>query len=405
MIKKLQFKFVLIIMTIFTIVLFGILCSLNIDLYLKNKNQIDMLFNQMFMENNKTQPHFAMQSPNSHFSGTIFTIKENHNGQLVDVALKSIEEIEQEDIERIHDLCKNSKKVSGKIENYNFKVYEVPYGKFYVYIDNTMFQGVFNRQFILSIIIGVLSWLLIFIISIYLAKKLTKPVEIAIEKQKQFISDAGHEIKTPLTTISTNIALIDVNDKDKQQIDSIKNEIKRLTDLTNNLLTLSRLENVNNKPQFSEFDLSDVVNSTILSFEATIFEIGKHLEADIDDDIYIFGNAQQFIQLSIIFIDNAIKYSDDGGSIRVTLKKKNSKVYLSFYNTGQGLSKENYNAVFERFYRLDCSRDRRTGGYGLGLSIADRIIKLHNGKINIDGEEGKWINFSLSFNTVNKLTS
>ena len=230
-----------------------------------------------------------------------------------------------------------------------------------------------------------------FVISLLLAKWVTKPVEKTWNEQKQFIADASHELKMPLTVIMTNAEML--NDKSYQgsnRKDLAKNILstsKRMRGLVESLLELARLDN--NKAQISlaDIDLSKLINDSILPFEPLFFESGMQLESDIDNGITALGDKNKLRQVINILLDNALKYSDPAGKVTVKLKRKSSEALLSVSGSGDSLSKEECENIFKRFYRADQSRNDGQS-YGLGLSIADSIIKEHGGKIWAQSEGG-----------------
>ena len=165
--------------------------------------------------------------------------------------------------------------------------------------------------------------------------------------------------------------------------------------LVHDLLDLTRTDENPDRSIFAVFDLSQAVLGTTLEFESRAFEEGRELQYDIQEGVFYRGNEGKIRQLTAILIDNAVKHSEDHGIIDIMLKKSGQKITLSVRNTGVGITEEEREKVFERFYRSDASRSRETGGYGLGLAIAKSITDLHKGKISIQGEEGKHITFSV----------
>jgi signal transduction histidine kinase len=158
-------------------------------------------------------------------------------------------------------------------------------------------------------------------------------------------------------------------------------------------LYLAKSDDGKENLQKSEFDLSRAVTSVVLPFESTIYDAGRTLTVSIQENINMYGIRQRIEQLVAILLDNALKYSNEGGEIKVELKSSGSKKIISVYNTGEGIPAEKQEAIFERFYRLDSSRNRETGGFGLGLSIAKNIVDLHKGKIQLTSEVGKYTEF------------
>lgn len=252
------------------------------------------------------------------------------------------------------------------------------------------------------LLVSVLSLSVIFLFSRYAANKAIKPIKDAFEKQKHFISDASHELKTPLTVINTNIDLIlsnkhDTIENQEKWLNYIKSEGIRMAKLTNDLLYLAKIDNLDITSIHTIFNLSECIENTILPLEAVAFEKKLTLDYDITPDIYIDGNAEQIKQVAIILLDNAIRYSNDCGSITVNLAIQNKEAVLSVKNTGLGIEKENIDKVFDRFYRTDNSRNRQTGGHGLGLAIAKSIIDEHEGSIKISSIVNESTTFIVTF--------
>lgn len=243
-----------------------------------------------------------------------------------------------------------------------------------------------------SVLIGIGGSLALFGISYLLSRWLVAPVEQAFQKQKQFISDASHELKTPLTVISANTELLEKEIGDNKWLSYIQSETKRMNILVHELLTLARLENPNTKVPFQEFSLSDACISVLLPFESVAFEKGIQLDFSIPDSILLHGKEEHIKQVVSIFMDNAIEHTASGGQIKVTLTVNSCKVLLTVANTGESIPKEEQDKIFDRFYRSDTSRNRSSGHYGLGLSIAKAIATEHQGTLYVKCENG-WNSF------------
>jgi two-component system sensor histidine kinase CiaH len=187
-------------------------------------------------------------------------------------------------------------------------------------------------------------------------------------------------------SLNTNVDVLLSNSEDTISNQSkwlyyIKSESERMAKLTNDLLYLTQMDTSNNKMIFSDFDLSQAVENVILTIEAVIFEHNISLEYDIEPDLIIHGNCEQLREVVMILLDNALKYTNEAGSVKVSLKKHNNDALLTVINTGKGISEEHLERIFDRFYRTDSSRTRNSGGYGLGLAIAKAIIHQHSGRI------------------------
>lgn len=288
----------------------------------------------------------------------------------------------------------NHKGNTGMMESYQFYNVEKNNGTLIALTDKTDEKKVMNQFIRTTIIIGALTVILLSFAGYFLSKKSIEPIKYAFEKQKQFISDASHELKTPLTVISANADVLSGEIGNNKWLNYIKSQTERMNLLVNDLLNLTRLENNTSDFICSEFNLSQAVTNTALPFECRAFETNKKFIVNVEDGLTITGSEKHIKQMTAIFIDNALKYSSDGGIVRVTLKKQGDRKILSVYNTGTGVKDSEKDKIFERFYRTDDSRTRQaTGGYGLGLAIAKSIIDKHKFKVSVENDEGKSIAF------------
>lgn len=289
----------------------------------------------------------------------------------------------------------NSKKDRGKISidknKYRYLLkYNPPKDNYsIVFLDRTLEISTINRLLFIFIIITGIGLIFIFFISVLLANWTIKPVAKAWDQQKQFIADASHELKTPLTVISTNTDVILSNSSDTVESQSkwlnyIKNETIRMTKLVNSLLYIAKYDANETKILFKKINLSNIISSICLQYEPLIYENNKKLITDIDNNITIMGDEDKIKQLLNILMDNALKYSLNNGIIKISLKKnKQSNVYITVSNSSETINKEQLNKIFDRFFRIDSSRNRKTGGSGLGLNIAKAIVEIHKGSINV----------------------
>lgn len=276
------------------------------------------------------------------------------------------------------------------------------------YPDNSGYKIVFlditsRHAYLLNLIYTFLAVALVMLVAIYFisrffANKSIKPIKETFDKQKQFIADASHELKTPLAVINTNAEVLLSNGEDTIKNQSkwiyyIKSEVERMTKLTNDLLYLAQSDHSNIKLIFTDFDLSETVESVILAMEASAFENDMLLDYSIQPNVMVNGNMEQIKQVIFILLDNALKYTNPKGKIYLSLKKNNAKAVITESNTGKGIPEEQLDKIFDRFYRVNKSRSRDSGGYGLGLSIAKTIIEQHNGKISVKSKVNETTTF------------
>ena len=323
-----------------------------------------------------------------------FVIMADTSGKFLDIF--NNDEIENSLAQRYIDSILDDGAVSGMIESFQFCKSQKTNGTVFVFTDKSAEMNMLDRLIKTTILIGSVSFILLSVLVVFLSRKSIEPVQKAFEKQKQFISDASHELKTPLTIISANADVLAGEIGDNKWLNYIQSQAYRMSLLVNDLLNLTRLENNSADMTFSEFNLSQAVLNTALPFECQAFEAHKIFNVDVEKNITIVASERHCKQLFAIFIDNAIKHSDENGEIKVSLKKSGDRKIFSVYNTGSGIRDDEKEKIFERFYRSDDSRSRSTGGYGLGLAIAKSIIDYHKFKLSVENIQGKYIKFIIT---------
>ncbi|MCM8710100.1 HAMP domain-containing histidine kinase [Clostridium sp. SYSU_GA19001] len=299
-------------------------------------------------------------------------------------------------------LSENTDKGKFKLDGYYWAFIKMHHMDGYklVFLDITSQQGILTNLIYTFLAVALAMLIVIFFISRFFANKSIEPIKEAFDKQKQFIGDASHELKTPLAVINTNVDVLLSNgeesiDSQAKWLHYIKSEVERMTKLTNDLLYLTQMDYSDMKMIFSEFNLSETIEDVILTMEAVIFENDISLDYDIEPNLTIQGNNEQIKQVVMILLDNALKYTNLKGKVNITLKKSHNNVLLSVTNTGKGIPEEHLSKIFDRFYRVDKSRSRNSGGYGLGLAIAKAIIEQHGGKISASSILNKSTTFTV----------
>lgn len=250
---------------------------------------------------------------------------------------------------------------------------------------------------------------IIYLISLLFANRAIAPVRSAWEKQKQFVADASHELKTPLAAINTNLDVLlshpgSTVQEERKWLGYIKSEVQRMTKLTNDLLYLARVEQ-EQQPVFTErIELSYLAESAILAMEAVAFERNISFVYHICPDTAVIGDCAQIQQVIMILLDNALKYTEKNGTVWIDLKKEDTTVVFSVKNTGKGIAEEQMDKIFDRFYRADEARTGENGSYGLGLPIAKAIVENHHGKIYVNSRENEWTQFFVILPSANGYT-
>ena len=269
-----------------------------------------------------------------------------------------------------------------------------------VFLDVTAYNKTLLELLTTLVVVGLITLMVIFVVSLYFANRAIKPIAGAWEKQKQFVADASHELKTPISIINANYDALLAN-----QEDTIKNQMKwldyirigtdRMAKLTNDLLSLAKLEDVNIETQKTPFDISSAIDEVISPMEAVILEKDIKLSRSIEPDIIIKSDAEKIRQVVRILLDNAVKYTNEKGHIHISLARSKRQVTFSIKNSGKGIPQQDLPKVFDRFYRADPSRTHE-GSYGLGLSIAKTIIHRLGGEIEVTSVENEYTTFTFT---------
>lgn len=276
----------------------------------------------------------------------------------------------------------------GFIGDYRYIIYTSEDEVHIIFLDYGREMSSFRTFLVTGAGVGLIGLLAVLLLLIILSGRIVKPFSENYEKQKRFITDAGHELKTPLTIIDADAEVLEMDIGENEWLHDIKYQTRRLAQLTNSLILLSRMEE---QPQVEkiEFPISDLAEEALETFQALAKTHNKTISGQVEPMLSMIGDEKAIRQLITILLDNAVKYSDDGGKIELSLKKQKNTIHLGVFNTVQSISREDLIHLFDRFYRADKSRNSRTGGYGLGLSIASAIVNTHKGKITASTQDEK----------------
>ncbi len=371
MIKKAQIKFISIIMSILLGV-FAVISGVSIiALNNSNNRNIDHALDEMV----KTIPYAEVTPPQTNS----FIIKTLEN----DWQLISIDQtaFNTDQLTIIVNDIRERQTETGRIDNVYYKFVQVRSEAFLIGLDASNYKSELDTSILRIFLVFLVIYLFLFVIVFLFSFSVFEPIKEAFAKQKQFVSNASHELKTPLTIISANADVLKQEDSNKW-VDNIKNQTERLDTIVTDMLEMAKIDEKTVEIKKEEFNLSDEIIKNALPFDALAFEKGKTLDLDILPDVIYKGDKEGIKKVVNILLDNAVKYASKEGLIKISLYKKNGKNILSVYNTGSAVPANQANKIFERFYRFDNSRARETGGSGLGLSIAKGIADANKWKIS-----------------------
>ena len=386
MLKKLRVKFVLINMLIVTIML-GVIFGF---LYYSTSRNLERESVQM-MRNLALSP--AKPTPPNRRQGDVhlpyFSILIDREGNAIAADGNFYDLSDTEQINSILALTYETNAESGVLKEYRLRFLrtQTPMGSRIVFADMTSEQSTLDHMIRTFLIVGGAAFIVFLIISILLARWAVKPVDRAWQQQKQFVADASHELKTPLTVIMTDAELLHATDcpeNDRKMLTgSILTMSLQMRGLVENLLDLARIDNGSVKEEFGAVSFSDIVSEAVMTFEPVFFEKGLPLRYEIELDIRVNGIESHLKQIISILLDNAGKYASSGGETIMRLYRGTHKhCLLEVSNQGEPISDEDLKNLFKRFYRADKAR-AMNHSYGLGLSIAQSIAEEHHGKIKV----------------------
>lgn len=382
------FHLLIIILTTF---LSSIFIAFNLSIYNKEYNDLKekfMIINST-IQKNSYNPIFM--------ENEVYVVIFNRTGNIDKIINYSSNDLTDSEIKElvINNVNKiNSKKIESLYTS-DYVFMETKEGNL-IMVNNTSTKSYLLKELFKSILVFITLETIQVIISLNITKRIVKPVNEAFIRQKQFIYDASHELKTPIAIISASAEMLEKNPKEKKWLENIKTENNRMNKLVISLLDLSKSENIKENEVYTNVNLSKVIKNKALTFESLIYENSLELDVDVVNDIMFNCNEDRIKELLSILMDNAIKHSLPNSQITVKLSKEKNNIYLSVKNKGKEIPISEREKIFERFYRLDKSRNRDDNRYGIGLSIAKNIVINHNGTISVNCKDG-YTTFMVNF--------
>lgn len=394
MFKKSRKKIVAAIMSILTLLWVGTLCVIYISSYFEvtttNREMLKEHAEQYMFEKpmgGAFDPMKPFPDRGPHFDtnqfklSTFYSVAISYDNKVIEIRNDDAAVYTDAELESAARQVLKKSDANGMIDDLVY--YRIDKGGYTLvsFMDNTIIRESMNTLFRYTLIFGGVAIVALYFLAAYLAKKIVTPLEESYQKQKQFISDAGHELKTPISVVSANAELLAREIGDNQWLANIQYENERMGKLVGQLLELARTENVT--PQVEYLDLSRLVAGGVLPFESVAYENGLTLNSKITDGIIALGNSTQLSQLVSILVDNAIRHSRNGKEVFISLTHTRNNAIFTVINDGEPISQEQMAQLFERFYRADEARNGEDKHYGLGLAIAKAIVEAHHGKIEV----------------------
>jgi signal transduction histidine kinase len=321
------------------------------------------------------------------FQIRFFSVTLSETGEATDVNLRSIVTVDEETAVSMALEAQSKGREKGFSGNYRYLSVQQETGTRWIFLNREPELSTFRMFLWTSCIISLAGFAMVFLLLALFSSRIVRPIAQSYEKQKQFITDAGHELKTPITIIRADADVIEEDLGENEWLSDIRMQTDRLGTLTNDLIYLSRMEE-SAQPSMLDFPLSDVVQEETTPFSAIARTQNKSLSLEIQPRITLHGDEKAVRKLVSILLDNAMKYSPEQGEIALTLKQTGKQIRLNVTNTANNVEKGSADRLFDRFYRADASRNSETGGFGLGLSIAKAVVEAHKGRIHAWSADG-----------------
>ena len=335
-------------------------------------------------------------SPETPFETRYFTVKLDTGGTVLSVDTSKIAAVDESRAEKYARQMFLENSDSGYLESYKYLRGVSEDGSIiYVFLDATRELKSMRSFLVSSLVISGVGIVLIFFLVVFLSDFAIKPIIESYEKQKRFITDAGHEMKTPLTVISANAEIIEMENGESQWIEGIKSQVSKLASLTEKLVVLSKMEE-GIKLEMSEFSVSEAFYDTCAQYKSIAMSKGVNFELLIPENVHMVGNEVELRRCITLLADNAFRYVNDGGNVLVKVQKLAGQVEIRFSNTTSGVEKGSLDRWFDRFYRTDLSRNSDTGGSGIGLSVVQAIVLAHGGDVRAHSDDGITVEFIIT---------
>lgn len=427
MLKKMQRRFIMAAMAAFATVMLVLVVGINIVNYYRTTSTQDGLAASLLEYEQRAYEHRARRNaspnenpkeherknsahqepefppisempgggPEARFTTRFFAVYCDLSENIEVISRDYIYSIDEETAKAYTATVLQKGKEKGYYGDYRYHVKVDDAGSTVLFLNVTSALQFMKSLLIISLVIGFSSLLVVLILVVFFSRYAVRPYVKNMERQKRFITDAGHELKTPITSIATSADIAAMEYEGDEWISNIQKQTARLTRLVGELVALSRLDEEIPFPEKSTFSLSDVAWETAELFSVRAKAEGKNYCQNIEEQITIYGDCNSIQQMISILLDNAMKYSDVGGEIHLDIYRKRRKVCIKVSNTCDLPDTTDLDRLFDRFYRVDESRAANTGGTGIGLAMAQAIVETHGGKIKAERTDEKTICFKV----------
>ncbi len=347
-------------------------------------------------DDGKDRRQFQRFDGEAPFRWRYFSVTLDESGEASAIDVRNIATVDEETALSMALAAAKKGREKGFSGNYRYLGVKESAGTRWTFLNRELELGTARTFLLTSSLISLTGFVMVFLLLVPLSARIVRPIAQSYEKQKRFITDAGHELKTPITIIRADADVLGEDLRENEWIADIRKQTERLSTLTNDLIYLSRMEE-ERKPQMTDFPLSEIVQETAKPFQAVALTQNKTFSVDAAPMLTLHGDERSVRKLVSILLDNAMKYSPDGGSIALSLKKAGRQIRLTVTNTAEGVEKGAQDRLFDRFYRTDASRNSETGGFGLGLAIAKAVAESHRGRIRAFSPDGASLTVEATF--------
>lgn len=405
MLKKIQRRFILAAMAAFGTVMLLIIVGINAANYYRTTSMQDrlagelLLHEQTVLSKREAPPppvrDRGRRDPEAAFTTRFFTVHCDADGRVRAVSRDYISSVDEETAKVYAQAVLSKGRERGYYEDYRYLVSRSGEEITVLFLNAAVHIQSMRSLLFVSLMTGAGSLLTVFLLILFFSRRAIRPYMKNMEQQKRFITDAGHELKTPITSIATSADIAAMEHEGDEWIDNIRRQAARLTKLVGDMVALSRLDEETPFPEKSRFSVSEAAWETAEPFAVLAKAKGKGYSQHIEENLTLYGDRGSIQRMISILLDNAVRYSDDGGEIRMRIYRRRNKICIEVSNTCDLPDISDLDRLFDRFYRLDESRSAATGGTGIGLSMVRAIAETHGGKASVQSDDGKEICFKV----------